>query len=337
MKEALFYKRMSGNRARCELCPRFCLIQEGKRGVCGIRENREGKLIATTYGRPCSIHIDPIEKKPLFHFAPGTECLSIATVGCNLLCSFCQNWEISHPESPENISTEEIPPERVVGLAKEYNLPGIAYTYTEPTVFFEYAIETMKIARDEGLYNVWVSNGYINPEPARKAARLMDAINVDMKGDGIFYKRLCGIPSEGPIKEALKVYKKEGVWIEITTLLIPGYNDSEKIIAQLVSWIKENLGEETPLHFSRFYPQYKLTNVSPTPVKTIEQAVKTAESLGMKYVYAGNIYAHDKESTYCPKCGRKVIDRVGYQVSLIRKNCPQCGTKIPISGERWMK
>ncbi|MCX6814511.1 MAG: AmmeMemoRadiSam system radical SAM enzyme [Candidatus Aenigmarchaeota archaeon] len=336
MKEALFYSKMAAGKVRCVLCPRFCIIQDGKTGICGVRKNQGGTLYSVVYGRLCSLHIDPIEKKPLFHFAPGTECLSIATVGCNLMCSFCQNAEISHPEGKE-ISVEEMAPEKIIALAKEYKLPGIAYTYTEPTVFFEYALDVMRLAREEGLYNVWVSNGYTNPEPAKKAAKFMDAVNVDLKGDGLFYKRLCGIPDEGPIKESLRIYRKGGVWIEVTTLLIPGYNDSEKTITGIVQWVKENLGEDTPMHFSRFYPQYKLTDVNPTPVKTIEDAVKIAERLGMHYVYAGNIYAHDKESTHCPKCGRKVIDRVGYHVSNIRSKCPECGTKIAIAGGKWAK
>jgi pyruvate formate lyase activating enzyme len=336
MKEALFYRKMADSRVRCVLCPRFCIIQEGKTGACGVRKNQKGTLFSTEYGKPCSLQIDPIEKKPLFHFAPGTECLSLATAGCNLSCSFCQNWEISHPQNTERPEGEEMGPEKVVELAKNYKLPGIAYTYTEPTIFFEYALETMRLAREAGLYNVWVSNGYTNPEPAKKAAKYMDAINVDMKGDGLFYKRLCGIPDEEPIRQALKVYKDAGVWIEITTLLIPGYNDSEKVVSGIVQWIKENLGEDTPLHFSRFHPQYKLTDVPATPVKTIEEAVKVAEGLGMNYVYAGNVYAHDKESTHCPKCGRKVIDRAGYQVSAVRKECPQCKASITLAGEKWM-
>jgi pyruvate formate lyase activating enzyme len=339
MKEALFYRKMAEKKAGCKLCPRMCIIPEEKRGACGIRKNIGGTLFATTYGKPCSLNIDPIEKKPLFHFAPGTECLSIATVGCNLNCSFCQNWEISHPDDPDRFfeAVEEMPPEKVVELAKSYKVPGIAYTYTEPTVYFEYALDIMKIAREEGLYNVWVSNGYINPEPARKAAKYLDAINVDLKGDMVFYKRLCGIPSEKPIREALKVYKKAGVWIETTTLVIPKHNDSENIITELMGWVKANLGEETPVHFSRFYPAYKLTSVQPTPVKTIEEAVGIAEKMGMKYVYAGNVYAHDKESTYCTKCGKKVIDRTGYQISVIRKACPSCGTRVVLAGEKWIK
>ena len=334
MKEALFYKKMADSKVRCVLCPRFCLIKEGMPGFCGARKNQGGTLISSVYGKPCSLNIDPIEKKPLFHFAPGTECLSLATVGCNLSCSFCQNWEISHPESQQQM--EEMPPEKVVGLAKSYKVPGIAYTYTEPTIFFEYAMDIMRLAREAGLYNVWVSNGYTNPEPAKKAAKYMDAINVDLKGDGTFYKRLCGIPDENPIREALKIYKDAGVWIEVTTLIIPGYNDSEKTISGIVEWVKDNLGPDTPMHFSRFHPQYKLTSVESTPVKTIEEAVKTAEGIGMHYVYAGNIYAHDKESTHCPKCGRKVIDRTGYQISKIRAECPDCGTRIALAGERWL-
>ncbi|MCJ7816267.1 MAG: AmmeMemoRadiSam system radical SAM enzyme [Candidatus Aenigmarchaeota archaeon] len=337
MKEALFYSKMAADKVRCVLCPRFCIIQDGKTGACGVRKNHAGTLYSMVYGKLCSLHIDPIEKKPLFHFAPGTECLSIATVGCNLTCLFCQNWEISHPENPEHIVSEEMAPEKIIALAKEYKLPGIAYTYTEPTVFFEYALDVMRLAREEGLYNVWVSNGYTNPEPAKKAAKFLDAVNVDLKGDGIFYKRLCGIPNEDPIRESLKIYKKAGVWIEVTTLLIPGYNDSEKTITGIVEWVKENLGVDTPMHFSRFYPQYKLMNAEPTPVKTIEEAVKIAEKLGMHYVYAGNIYAHDKESTHCPKCHRKVIDRVGYHISKIRNKCPDCGTGIAIAGGKWAK
>ena len=335
MKEALFYTKMAAGKVRCVLCPRFCIIQDGKTGACGARKNQSGTLYSAVYGKLCSLHIDPIEKKPLFHFAPGTECLSIATMGCNLMCSFCQNWEVSHPERFQE--GEEMSPGKVVELAKSYKVPGIAYTYTEPTVFFEYALDVMRLAREAGLYNIWVSNGYTNPEPARKAAKYMDAVNVDLKGDGLFYKKLCGIPDEGPIREALKIYRKAGVWIETTTLLIPGYNDSEKTITGIVKWVKDNLGEETPMHFSRFYPQYKLTDVQPTPVKTIEDAVKTAESLGMHYVYAGNVYAHDRESTHCPKCGRKVIDRAGYHVSNIRKICKGCGTGIKLAGEKWAK
>jgi pyruvate formate lyase activating enzyme len=337
MKEALFYTKMAAEKVRCTLCPRFCIIQDGKTGACGARKNQAGTLYSAVYGKLCSLHIDPIEKKPLFHFAPGTECLSIATMGCNLMCSFCQNWEVSHPENPEDMAAESMEPEKVIELAKSYKVPGIAYTYTEPTVFFEYALDVMRLAREQGLYNVWVSNGYINPEPARKAAKYMDAVNVDLKGDGPFYKRLCGIPNEDPIRESLKIYRKAGVWIEVTTLLIPGYNDSEKTVAGIVTWVKENLGEDTPMHFSRFYPQYKLTNVEPTPVKTIEAAVKIAEGLGMHYVYAGNVYAHDKESTHCPKCGRKVVDRTGYHISNIRATCPSCGAKIALAGEKWAK
>jgi pyruvate formate lyase activating enzyme len=326
---------MASQKVRCSLCPRFCIIQENRKGACGARLNRQGTLYSEVYGKVVSMHIDPIEKKPLFHFAPGTECLSIATTGCNLMCSFCQNWEISHPE--KDVPVEDMEPGKIVEMAKSYNLPGIAYTYTEPTVFFEYALDVMRIAREEGLYNVWVSNGYTNPEPARRAAKFLDAINVDMKGDALFYKRLCGIPNEEPIREALKIYKKAGVWIEVTTLIIPGYNDSEKIVKGIAEWIKENLGADTPLHFSRFHPQYRMMRSQPTPVKTIEEAVKTADELGLHYVYAGNVYAHDRESTHCPNCKRKVIDRTGFTVSKVRRSCPDCAARIALAGEKWIR
>ncbi len=333
MQEALFYEKSLGTTVRCTLCPRNCTISDGKRGACGVRENKKGKLYSLVYGKLCSMSMDPIEKKPLFHFAPGTQCLSISTVGCNLQCKYCQNWEISHPETKE-IFGEYTEPERVVEIAKRYGSPGIAYTYTEPTVFYEYALDTMKIARKEGLYNVWVSNGYTNPEPVKKISRYMDAINVDMKGDMKFYQQLCGVPDEEPIKKALKIYKENGVWIEITTLVIPGYNDTKEIIQSIAKWIKKNLGAETPMHFSRFFPHYKLTSVEPTPVKTLEMAADIATKTGMRYVYTGNV-PDGRENTLCPKCGATLIERDGYNIGKINRKCPKCGEKVLIGGEKW--
>ncbi len=334
MMEAFFYKKMIGKKVKCELCPRFCVIPENKRGNCGVRENHKGKLYSLVYSKAISANIDPIEKKPLFHFAPGTECLSIATVGCNLHCAFCQNWEISQPEE---IMGRELEPEKIVEIAKENNIPGIAYTYTEPTIFFEYAYETMKLAKREGLYNVWVSNGYTNPEPARKAAKYLDAINVDMKGDIKFYQKLCGVPNEEPVKKALKIYKEEGVWIEVTNLVIPGFNDRKEQVERLVNWVKENLGEDTPLHFSRFYPMYKMTDKEPTPARTLEMCYETAKKLGMRWVYVGNIPGHEGESTKCPKCGRVLIKRRGFEVLSFKSKCDKCGIEIPIAGKKWVK
>jgi len=334
MKEALFYKKLAEKKVQCQLCPRNCIITEGKRGFCGVRQNKKGKLVSLVYAKPCSVNADPIEKKPVFHFAPGTSCLSICTVGCNLDCSFCQNWEISHPDE---IFGESVAPERIIEITKQNDLPGIAYTYTEPTVFYEYALDCMKLAKNAGLYNVWVSNGYINPEPAKQAAKFLDAINVDLKGDIKFYQKLCSVPNEEPMKKALKIYKKAGVWIEITNLVIPGYNDKKEQVEKLVQWVKENLGTDIPLHFSRFYPHRKMADTSPTDVRTLEMAVQIAEYAGMKYVYLGNVPGHPKENTYCPKCGTPVIKRSGLMLNSINEKCPKCNTKIPIAGRKWMK
>ncbi len=368
MKEAQFWKSAGNHSVQCKLCPRKCLIGEGKRGFCGARGNVKGVLQSLVYGRPCSINIDPIEKKPLFHFAPGTRCLSIATVGCNLDCGFCQNWEISHPnalgagikdknkgqsssydgldvlvednngkpKSSDGIDTfDYAEPEAIVEMAKSNGVPGIAYTYTEPTVFFEYALDIMKLAKKAGLYNVWVSNGYTSPEPARKAARYMDAINVDLKGDIAFYRSLCAVPDEKPMHAALKIYKSAGVWIETTTLVIPGKNDRPEVVEGIVKWVKTNLGASTPMHFSRFFPHFRLKDVSPTPIQTLEMAANIAKATGMKYVYVGNV-AGGSENTLCPKCGSVVIQRLGYDIQY-KRACPKCKTEVKLAGLKWVK
>ncbi len=332
MKEALFYRKLKNSIVQCQLCPHFCILRDNETGKCRVRENRNGKLVSLVYARPCSIAVDAIEKKPLFHFLPGTKCLSIATVGCNLFCLFCQNYSISHPEKIDFKSFEHVEPKRIVEICKENGLPGIAYTYTEPTIYLEYALDCMKLARKSGLYNVWVSNGYINPEPAEKISKYLDAINVDLKGDIKFYQKLCGVRNEEPMHEALKIYKKNKVWIEITNLIIPGYNDKPKQIEKLVLWVKENLGKETPVHFSRFYPSYKLTNVKPTPVEPLEKAAKIAEKIEMEYVYIGNAPLHARENTYCPKCHSVLIKREVYSIienNLKKDRCKYCNEKIP--------
>ncbi len=334
MKEALFWKPLKGRKVKCQLCPRFCNISEGKTGYCGVRQNHKGKLYSLVYGRPCSFNVDPIEKKPLFHFAPGTVCISLSTIGCNLGCLHCQNWEISHPEA---VFGREMSPKEVVKYAKDNKVLGIAYTYTEPAAFLEYALDTMKLARKAGLYNVWVSNGYINPEPVKKAARYLDAINIDLKGDKEFYRKVCGVPDHRPILDTMKLFKKSGVFLEVTNLIIPGYNDREKQIKSLVLWVKKNLGSDTPLHFSRFYPCYKMEKVKPTPAETLDRAWEIAKKAGMQYVYIGNVPGHPKENTYCPKCGEIVIKRTGYYIEFVKEKCEKCGEKIPIAGEKWMK
>ncbi|MBU2519955.1 MAG: AmmeMemoRadiSam system radical SAM enzyme, partial [Nanoarchaeota archaeon] len=271
---------------QCQLCPRNCVIGEGKVGFCNVRKNKEGKLYSLVYGKFCSIALDPIEKKPLYHFHPGSQVLSLATVGCNLRCSFCQNWEIS---TAKEIRGQDLTPEQVVSIAKDYSALGIAYTYTEPLIAIETYLEIMKIARKQGLFNVWVSNGYTNPEPAKKAAKYLDAINVDLKGSKKMYNELCAVPDDKPIYEALKIYKQNKVHIETTTLIVPGYNDDEKTLQGIVDWVKQNLGTETPMHFSRFHPDHKLTNVPQTPIETIKKALEIAKKAGIKHVHAGNV------------------------------------------------
>ncbi len=335
MKEAMFYKKLKGKKTKCELCPWYCVRESGKTGYCGVRKNKNGKLFSLVYGLPVSIAIDPIEKKPLFHFAPGTKTLSLATVGCNLRCKFCQNFEISQEYG--HVYGNEMLPEEVVELAKKYGVEGFSYTYTEPTVFFEYALDIMKLAKKEGFYNMWVSNGYTNPEPIRTLSKYLDAINVDMKGNDEFYKKMCGGIGISPVQKSLKAYKENGVWIEVTNLIIPTFNDSEEEISKLVEWVLRNLGKKTPLHFSAFFPQYKVTNISPTPVAALENAVKLAKEKGMKWVYAGNVFGNKYESTYCWKCNSLVIKRVGFSVENIEEKCPKCGESVDLKGMNWLK
>ncbi|MCX6818219.1 MAG: AmmeMemoRadiSam system radical SAM enzyme [Candidatus Aenigmarchaeota archaeon] len=336
-KEALFYKKLAGKNklVKCELCPRLCVIVNGKTGFCRVRMNSDGVLRSLVYGLPVTIAMDPVEKKPLFHFAPGSRCLSLATVGCNLCCKFCQNASISQEYGA--INGEQMEPREVVALAKSEGADGIAYTYTEPTVFYEYALDIMKLAKKAGLYNVWVSNGYTNPLPIKKMARYLDAVNVDLKGNDEFYKKVCGGIGIAPVFEALKAYKKNGVWVEVTNLIIPGYNDSDKAIANLVEWIGKNLGTIVPLHFSAFYPQYKLTNAPATPAATLERAVAIARKKGMKWVYAGNVYGNRHESTWCWKCDTLVIKRAGFDVLSLDFKCPKCGERVELKGMKWTR
>ena len=287
MKEAMFYDKLDGKKVHCQLCPRQCRIPEGKIGFCSVRKNVDGVLKSLVYGKPCAVHVDPIEKKPLYQFRPGTSCLSIGTVGCNLDCSFCQNFDISHPSG--EISGEDLLPERVIELCERYGSPGIAYTYNEPTIWIEYALDTMKLARKAGLYNVWVSNGYTSPEPAKTISKYLDAINVDVKGDTLFYSKLCGVPNEEPVRKALLIYNKAGVHIEVTNLMIPGFNDKPEQVDKLVSWVADKLGKDTPMHFSRFFPHFRMRDTPITPIQTLKMAEKTAKKHGIKYVHLGNV------------------------------------------------
>lgn len=328
MKEALFYKKLKkGKIVQCLLCPRYCVIANGQRGNCLVRENRNKKLISLVYGKPSSIALDPIEKKPLFHFLPGKETLSLGTAGCNLHCQFCQNWELSQC-SPDKIKSIELMPEKIVKEAKKLDSKIISYTYSEPVVFYEYALDTSKLAHKSKMKNVLVSNGFINPEPMEKLSKYIDAANIDLKGRKDFYKNITGAWIE-PVLETLKTLKKNKVWIEVTNLVIPTLNDFDEDFKWISEWIAVNLGKETPLHFSAFYPTYKLKNLPPTNLAKLKRAREIAMK-SLDYVYVGNVNFKEGNNTYCPKCKKLVIEREGFSVikNLLKNGRCLCGEKI---------
>ncbi|MBP7216568.1 MAG: AmmeMemoRadiSam system radical SAM enzyme [Candidatus Omnitrophica bacterium] len=329
-QEALFYQKLENKLVQCQLCPRQCAITPGKRGYCGVRENRDGTLYTLVFAKPVSMHIDPIEKKPLFHFLPSTTAFSIATAGCNMKCKFCQNWEISQAE-PEDLVFAQLEPDALVEKVKQSGSPTIAYTYNEPTIFYEYMLAVAKLCRAQGIRNVMHSNGYINEAPLRQLAPFLDAANIDLKGfSDDYYAKLTEGTLE-PVLRSLKVLKDEGVHIEITNLILPGYNDDEATLRKMCAWIKNNLGADTPLHFSRFFPLYKLTSLNPTPVATLERARSIALDEGLRYVYIGNLAGHEAEHTRCPQCNQLLIERKGYfivQNNIAQGKCKWCGEEI---------
>lgn len=328
MKEALFYKKLNNNITQCKLCPHYCTIKEGMVGICGVRKNISGKLYATTYGKPCSIAIDPIEKKPLYHFLPGSRAYSIAAAGCNLKCGNCQNYEISQARV-ENMPYHSMTPEQVVEDAIGKGCRVISYTYTEPTIFAEYVIDIAKLARKKGIKNVMVSNGFINPEPLKAVYKNIDAANIDLKGfTEEFYKKNCGARLM-PVLETLKSLHKMKVWFEITNLVINKLNDDMKKISEMCTWIKENLGPDHPLFFSRFFPMYKLTNIMPTPIETVKKAYEVAKKAGLNYVYTGNL--GKENNTYCPQCKVLVVKRHGFSAEEAKIKNGKCvnGHRIP--------
>lgn len=330
LKEAMYYDKLDNNVVQCRLCPRQCVLSDGQRGFCRARENRKGTLYSLVYARPVAIHIDPIEKKPLFHFLPSTTAFSVATAGCNLRCKFCQNWQISQI-SPEEAETQYITPQDLVSAALRSGAPTIAYTYTEPTIFYEYMLEAAKLAHQAGIKNIMHSAGYINEEPLRELAKYLDAANIDLKGfSNDYYQKMSEATLE-PVLRTLRILKEEGVHLEITNLVLPGYNDDEETIRKMCLWIKDNLGADTPLHFSRFTPMYKMVALSPTPVKTLEQAKQIANEAGLKYVFIGNVPGHEAENTYCPLCQKALIERKGYFIvsnNIVDGKCKFCGEKI---------
>jgi pyruvate formate lyase activating enzyme len=326
-----YFTPLEGGEIQCELCPHRCRVAKGKRGICRVRENREGKYYSLVYGNPCAVHLDPIEKKPFSHVLPGTTSFSLATAGCNFQCKFCQNWEISQA-FPEDIYSFEVPPELMVNRAKEIGARSMAYTYVEPTIFYEYMFDICQLTKKAGLLNVTHSNGFINPAPLKNLCKVLDAANIDLKGfTETFYRELCG-GELTPVLETLKTLKREKVHLEITNLIIPTKNDDMPTLKEMCLWIKKELGTDTPIHFSRFYPLYKLKTLPPTPVSTLERARAVALSVGLEYVYVGNIPSHEGENTFCPKCKKMIIQRTGYMVGEINLKdgkCRYCGKPIP--------
>jgi len=308
----------------------MCIIQSGQSGECRVRINIDGVLRTVVYGFPCSMHIDPVEKKPLFHFLPGSGILSLATVGCNLHCMNCQNWEISQA-NPEQSQAYACSPEKLVELAKEHKCPCLAYTYSDPIIYYEYTYDTAKLAKNVGIRNVLVTAGYINEQPWRQLLKYIDAANIDLKfiSDDL-YRRICSGTLK-PVQNALVVAKASGVHVEVTNLVIPTLNDKPEQIRQLSQWIKANLGNDTPLHFSRFFPRYKMRHLPPTSSQTLEMAHKIAKSEGLNYVYIGNVTSKEGQNTYCPNCKELLIERSGYTIMRNKlKNgcCPECSKEI---------
>ena len=338
MKEATLYKKLKEkteqfNRVKCQNCSHYCVIAPARRGLCGVRENIDGQLFALNYGKAVAVDIDPIEKKPLFHFLPGTRSLSLATAGCNFRCANCQNWDISQGfKEVKEIPGQEISSEEIVKMALKNNLPSISCTYTEPAIFSEYALEIMKLAKKKGIKNVWVSNGFWSEELFDLISPFLDAANIDIKSfSDDFYKEYCGARLQ-PVLDTLKRLKKAKIWTEVTTLVIPTLNDQDKIFEDIAHFIKKELGQETPWHITQFSGaiSWKLQHLPDTPVETIKRACKIGRKAGLKYVYSGNVPGLPLEDTFCPKCRALCIDRTNYVIHRYDKNgqCPKCNENL---------
>jgi len=330
LREAMYYEKLPGGKVQCTLCPVMCILGEGERGSCRARINIGGMLRTLVYGRIVAANDDPIEKKPLFHFLPGSRAFSIATAGCNLGCVFCQNWQISQA-LPEEAHHMVVTPEEVVAEAKRSGCQSIAYTYTEPTVFYEFMLDCARLARREGIRNVWITCGYINPDPLRELCKVLDAANIDVKGfDEAYYRRYCSASLE-PTLVALRIAHEEGVWVEVTNLIVPGGNEDPAMIRKLSAWHMAHLGPDVPVHFTRFHPAYQMLDAPPTPPAALETAGQIAREAGIRHVYIGNIETASGEDTFCPNCGRRLIQRKGFVVvrnDLRDGRCPNCGAAI---------
>ncbi|MBW1649979.1 MAG: AmmeMemoRadiSam system radical SAM enzyme [Deltaproteobacteria bacterium] len=334
MQQAKFYKKLDNNEVECFLCSHNCIIKNGRRGVCKARENKNGTLYSLVYGKIAAANIDPIEKKPLFHFLPGSVSFSIATSGCNFQCSFCQNMDISqinHSKQNSGGQGKQTNPEEIVNLALKYKCSSISYTYTEPTVYFEFASDIAAMAQEKGVKNIFVTNGYMSKSCLEALIPWLDGVNIDLKSfNPLFYKKICKADIE-PVKNSLKFMKKNGIILEVTTLLIPTINDSEQEIKSIAHFIAKNLGKDTPWHINRFYPTYNLSHIPPTSGKSLYTAKDIGESAGLEYIYIGNFPGNNSENTVCPACKKTLIQRQGSNIikNLIKTGkCPYCEKKI---------
>ena len=331
MKEAVLYQKLERSNVQCNLCAHRCVIHPEKSGICKVRENINGELYTKVYGRAIARHIDPVEKKPLYHFYPGTKAYSFATPGCNFHCRFCQNWEISQVSSESILEMgQKITPEQIVANAKYSGCKSIAHTYTEPTIFFEYSFDVAIIVHNEGLKNIYVSNGYMTYEMLEMIGPYLDAINVDLKAfRDETYRRIIGGRLQ-PVLDNLRKIKQKGIWLEVTSLIIPGMNDDPEEIRDMANFVAKELGEDVPWHISRFSPAWKMENVPATPLKTLHFAEAAGFDAGLRYVYVGNV-ASNKEATRCPACGQVLINRMGFEIlknKIYNGRCPNCGTQI---------
>ena len=330
-REASWYKKLEEGRVECELCPQACTVADMERGMCGVRENRGGTYYTLVHSLACAVHVDPIEKKPFFHVMPGEKALSYSTAGCNVECKFCQNWELSQFR-PEQVAAYDLPPEAMIRVARQNGAKLTAATYGEPVVFWEYVRDAARSANRAGIKPTVVSNGFIKPEPLREVLPLLSAVKVDLKAftDDFYQQQVRGRLQ--PVLDTLRLIREAGVWLEIVVLLVPTLNDGAAEIKRLSSWVRTNLGSDVPVHFTRFHPTYRLTDLPPTPVATLERAWRIGREAGLDYVYLGNVPGHPGENTVCPGCGEIVIRRVGFQVvknSLADGACADCGREIP--------
>jgi len=329
--EAKYYEKLPHRKIKCKLCPRECVIDDRERGYCGVRENRGGTYYTLVHSRVCAANIDPVEKKPFFHFLPGSLACSVATAGCNVNCKMCQNWDISQSR-PEQVRNTYLPPRDLVAMAREGRCASVAYTYSEPVVFFEYVVDAGVAVRAAGIRSIVVSNGYIQREPLLEMCKRVDAVKIDLKAFSERFYRDVVIGELKPVLETLVTLRKAGMWTEIVYLVIPTLNDSDQEFGALAKWVKSALGSDIPVHFSRYHPEYLLKNLPPTPLATLERAKAICDAEGLQYVYIGNVPSHPAENTYCPKCRKAVVERTGFLIrslNLSHGKCRYCQNPIP--------